>query len=127
MVMLTILASAALLTACSATDGDTIRCGSERIRLTGIDAPEMRGHCRRGRSCAPGDPIASKKALAKLLTRRPVTIRRLGRDRYGRTLALVAAGGVDLSCAQLKAGRAIYKPQWDNRKILAKSCSSHTR
>src|SRR3546814_4753345 len=28
-------------------DGDTLRCGGTRIRLQGIDAPEMPGHCRR--------------------------------------------------------------------------------
>ncbi|MGC1270186.1 MAG: hypothetical protein WA842_06275 [Croceibacterium sp.] len=37
--------------ACSVTDGDTIRCGDERIRLLGIDAPEMGGRCREGRVC----------------------------------------------------------------------------
>ena len=24
---------------CTVTDGDTLRCGEERLRLTGIDAP----------------------------------------------------------------------------------------
>jgi endonuclease YncB( thermonuclease family) len=48
---------------CSVTDGDTIRCGDERIRLLGIDAPELPGHCRSGRNCAPGDPYASTSSL----------------------------------------------------------------
>ncbi len=39
---------------CSVTDGDTIRCGEERIRITAIDAPETRA-CRRGRQCVAGD------------------------------------------------------------------------
>jgi len=30
-----------LATACIVTDGDTIRCGDERIRLLAIDAQEM--------------------------------------------------------------------------------------
>lgn len=37
-------------------DGDTLRCGSTRIRLSSIDAPELPGHCRPGRECTPGDP-----------------------------------------------------------------------
>lgn len=48
-----------LVAGCTVTDGDTIRCGAERIRLLGIDAPELPGHCRSGRACAPGDPYGS--------------------------------------------------------------------
>lgn len=47
-----------------AIDGETLRCGKERIRLLGIDAPETPGHCRRGRKCVEGDPYASKAALS---------------------------------------------------------------
>ena len=32
----------------SVTDGDTLRIGSERIRLHGIDAPESAQSCRAG-------------------------------------------------------------------------------
>lgn len=53
---------------CTAVDGDTLRCSEiGRVRLLGIDAPEMPGHCRKSRTCAPGDPAASKKALEKLV------------------------------------------------------------
>jgi endonuclease YncB( thermonuclease family) len=41
---------------CTVTDGDTIRCNGERIRLLGIDTPELPGHCRKGRDCVSGDP-----------------------------------------------------------------------
>src|SRR3546814_15093835 len=44
-------------------DGDTLRCGGPRIRLQGIDAPAMPGHCRTGRVCAPGAPYASPDNL----------------------------------------------------------------
>lgn len=78
-----------------AVDGDTLRCGKERIRLLGIDAPEMPGHCRRGRRCVSGDPHASKLALRSMLNGR-ATIKRRGRDRYGRTLARITVNGIDL-------------------------------
>ncbi|GAM00540.1 thermonuclease family protein [Sphingomonas parapaucimobilis] len=97
---------------CSAIDGDTLRCGRERIRLIGIDAPEMPGHCRPGRLCAVGDPFASRDSLANALFA-PIVIERVGRDRYGRTLAFVSAGGEDLSCVQLRRGQARYRPDWD--------------
>nr|WP_288413524.1 thermonuclease family protein [uncultured Sphingomonas sp.] len=89
-----------------AIDGDTLRCGKERIRLLGIDAPEMPGHCRRGRRCVLGDPFASKAALAAILGGSAV-IQRSGQDRYGRTLARVRVNGIDLSVAQLRKGMAV--------------------
>lgn len=94
-----------------AIDGDTLRCGKERIRLLGIDAPEMPGHCRRGRKCVEGDPYASKAALAAMLKGK-AAIERRGRDRYGRTLARVRVNGVDLSEAQVAAGMAIFIFRW---------------
>jgi micrococcal nuclease len=104
---------AALACTLVAIDGDTLRCGRERIRLLGIDPPEMRGHCRRGRVCVKGDPIHSKAMLARVL-RGSATIQRVSHDRYGRTLATVRDNGVDLSCHQLASNQAIYVAQWDN-------------
>lgn len=109
------------LQGCRAVDGDTLRCGPERIRLLAIDAPELPGHCRTGRNCAPGDPYASTASLAAALTG-PLTIERVGEDRYGRTLALVAGAGRDLSCWQLAGGHAIYKAAWDNGHRVARTC-----
>lgn len=114
------------LVGCRATDGDTLRCGSERIRLLGIDAPEMPGHCRRGRVCAPGDPHASKAALADALAG-PLTIERVGRDHYGRTLALVSGPHGDLSCRQLARGHAIYRAEWDDGSRVARTCPAVVR
>jgi len=130
------------IASCRAVDGDTLHCGDERIRLLGIDAPELPGHCRRGRACVPGDGYASRESLAAVLERLPrasiskiemfrnggrlrlLTIQRLGRDRYGRTLALVSVGGVDLSCYQLQRGQAVYVERWDNGGRLAALCSA---
>ena len=120
---LSLLSLAAVTLGCVqpvAIDGDTIRCAN-------LDAPELPGHCRRGRVCAPGDPRASRAALAALLRRGPVLVTLLGRDRYHRHLALVAAGGVNLSCAQIAAGQAIYKPRWDPRRRVALACPPEAR
>jgi hypothetical protein len=106
---------------CRATDGDTIRCGDERIRLLGIDAPELAGHCRRGRVCAPGDGQASKRSLERLIAD-PVRVTRYGRDRYGRTLAVVYAGKVNTSCRQLEQKQAIYRRDWDNGRHVGAAC-----
>jgi len=114
------------ITGCRASDGDTLRCGSERIRLLGIDAPELDGHCRAGRTCAPGDPIASTASLRKALRGR-LTIQRIGRDRYGRTLALITGRRGDLSCWQLRHRQALYRRDWDNGARLRAICRAARR
>ena len=106
---------------CRVIDGDTLGCGGQRIRLLGIDAPELPGHCRKGRHCAPGDPYAATRALEGaaqgLLRIQPVT-----QDRYGRSIATVSnAGGEDLSCIMLKAGAA-YRSDWDNGGHVFRHC-----
>lgn len=108
---------------CRATDGDTIRCGDERIRLLAIDAPELPGHCREGRVCAPGDPVASTRTLTSAMTA-TMSITRIGTDRYGRTLAMVSGPRGDLSCWQLSQDQAIYRSEWDTGYRIARECPS---
>lgn len=122
-----ILALSLAAVGCIATDGDSIRCGDERIRLTGIDAPEL-GRCQpRGRRCAPGDGAASQRALRAALAKGKLRIVRLGKDRYGRTLAVVFVGTTNLACSQLAAGQAIYRRDWDNRAMVARDCPKLAR
>lgn len=101
------------ISGCRATDGDTIRCGDERIRIIGIDAPEL-GSCRQGRVCVEGDPVRATETIAGELGK-ALTIERMGTDRYGRTLAHVYADGQSLACTQMAAGSAEYVERWDDR------------
>ena len=106
----------------SVSDGDSIRCqDGTRLRLAGIDAPEM-SHCRRGRICAPGDPRASRDNLRRLagasIRYRIVDANLCKRgfqatDHYGRRVVRAFVGGVDLSKAQLRGGFAMI---WECRK-----------
>lgn len=102
-------------------DGDTLRCGHTRVRLLGIDAPEMT-HCPRWRVCVAGDGPASKRSLTEALRRGPVRYRSVTIDRFGRQVAVVWAGGGNLSCWQLQRGQAVYKAKWDNGRIIARDC-----
>jgi endonuclease YncB( thermonuclease family) len=71
----------------SVHDGDTITIQAEnatrvRVRLYGIDAPELRqehGH-------------DAQLAMSSMVAGRQVEARPMARDRYGRTVALVRAG-----------------------------------
>jgi micrococcal nuclease len=85
----------------SVHDGDTVRtCGSERIRIENIDAPELPGSpkCtdrRRQGWCDHALAERSRAALASFLASGPVAISRSGTDRYGRTLARLSVNGED--------------------------------
>jgi endonuclease YncB( thermonuclease family) len=82
---------------------------AERIRLVGIDAPEVGSHARCPTEATAGR--AAKATLAGLIRGRPVEITRTGVDRYRRTLARLSVDGADVDAAMLAAGAAIpYRP-----------------
>jgi len=65
--------------------GDTIRtCEGERIRISNIEAPEMRGSpkCRRGGWCDYALAEQSRDELSAFLASGTVTISRSGTDKY---------------------------------------------
>lgn len=81
-------------------DGDTLTVLLERrqirIRLVGIDAPEL--HQAFGRR--------SRDSLAGMCAGLTATIAEQGRDRYGRTLGRVSCAGMDANTEQLRRGMA---------------------
>jgi len=109
----------ALCLVASVYDGDTITCeGGTRLRLAGIDAPEIK--CpRRRRPCAPGDPIASRDNLRRLVDEADglivyslvdANLCRAGfqdRDPFGRPVVRVWVNGRELSAEQLAGGFAV--------------------
>jgi endonuclease YncB( thermonuclease family) len=78
-------------------DGDTLDCDGQRVRLHGIDAPELPGHCR------------STENLRLLAEAGTLHCTRIDTDHYGRTVAQCSAGGADLSCSQIASGHAIRR------------------
>lgn len=76
---------------CKAIDGDTVRCGRERIRLREVYAAE------RG---APGAE-SQRRALQRQLDSGDVRIRRHGKDAFGRTLGDVYVDGRRISQADV--------------------------
>ena len=83
---------------CTSTDG-------EKIRLACIDTPELRGK--------RADPIPAKAArdyLNGLVAGEEVSIRRITKDRYGRTVAELSKDGVNIQERLVDKGFAsVYK------------------
>lgn len=101
------LAAAALTTPaeaahCRAVDGDTLACGTDRIRLIGLDAPELRAQCLREWHAAR----ASRARLQQLVAG-GVQLERRGTDRYRRTLAIARTrDGRDVAMIMIREGHA---------------------
>ena len=119
--ILPLLLSTTPIMGCRAVDGDTLRCGAERVRLLAIDSPEMHG-CPRNRVCVEGDAQAAKRNLERLIYGKTLRIERVKRDRYGRTIAVVYAGSINTSCAQIAGRYAQYIARFDDGKRIARGC-----
>lgn len=101
MTALALLAGAVIAcTAPTVHDGDTLRCGPDRIRLFGVDAPEV----RRGKT--PAEPLAYEaRDLLTRLTRGRVGCRVVDEDRYGRKVARCwSSASADLNAAMIRSG-----------------------
>ena len=82
-------------------DGDSITVlaagkAQIKVRLEGIDAPEL------------GQPFgkASKAAMSDLVFGKDVELQTAGKDRYGRTLAVVIVAGVNANLELVRRGLA---------------------
>jgi len=87
-------------------DGDTIDIAGQRIRLEGIDAPEMAQTCGRGWFGTWACGKASAKALTALIGSREITCSRQGTDKYGRMLGVCSVAGEDLNATMVRSGMA---------------------
>lgn len=85
------------------TDGDTIRCGDVRVRLHGVDAPEM--------DTPAGAP--SRDALAAIVAGGPLACADTGGRTYGRVVAICRLqDGLDVGEAVIRAGWARDWPKF---------------
>jgi micrococcal nuclease len=88
-------------------DGDTVWWQGEKIRISGIDAPELNGRCPAERRRA----ITARNRLVVMINAGPVTIDLNGADRFGRTLA--SLGGIgDQLVNEVLASRWPKRKDW---------------
>lgn len=90
-------------------DGDTFAIASERVRIEGIDTPEIDGKCQKEQALA----LAAKLRLAQIIDGSTVVLERTGTDRYKRTLATVTADGADVGTILVSEGLArVWEAKW---------------
>ena len=104
-------------------DGDSLALGDRRLRLKGIDAPELQQRCRKdGFDYGCGADSASH--LRGLIGRNDVDCRAEGTDRYGRDLVRCVAAGVDLNETMVRSGHAVAFGDYELAESLARSESA---
>lgn len=88
-----------------------------RVRLHGIDAPEMTGsqpYCRQ-----------SKEKLSSLLEGKTVTVRVNGYDRYERALGIVSTDACkDVNLEMLRSGMAWHYKHFDHTPVYIKAAET---
>ena len=98
------------------TDGDTIRIGEERIRFSGIDAPELKQTCLYQEiefNCGE----FSKNLLIEKISNQEVSCIRESKDQYGRTLAECFVGKDSLSSYLVREGYAFANRKYSDKFI----------
>lgn len=100
------------------TDGDTLRCGDVRVRLHGIDAPEM--------DAPAGAP--SRDALAAAVGAGPLFCEDTGGRTYGRVVAICRRpDGLDVGEAVIRAGWARDWPTFSGGRYAPAEAEARTR
>lgn len=88
-------------------DGDTIVLNGDRIRLSGIDAPELSQPCGMGPKAA--------EWLGRFIEGKAVTCIKTGKS-YNRIVARCTVDGVDLQDALVRSGQAFDSPKYSRGK-----------
>ena len=91
------------------SDGDSLRIGGDRIRLTGFDAPELDQVCWREDGSEWSCGREARAAMRGLLEGGEIACRPEGEDKYGRVLARCSVGETDLGASMVSAGLAARK------------------
>jgi endonuclease YncB( thermonuclease family) len=87
-------------------DGDSIVVAGTEIRIFGIDAPEYRQTCHNAARRWPCGRAAAS-AMRAMVAGRQIHCQPREQDRFGRTVAVCHAGGLDLGAAMVKGGQAV--------------------
>lgn len=103
-----------------AADGDTLTLDGHRVRLAGMDTPEMMQVCKRdGADWRCG--VAARSRLAEFLRAGPVTCRTQGTDKYNRWLARCQNSAGDLGASMVREGLAVAYGAYEDEEQFARA------
>jgi endonuclease YncB( thermonuclease family) len=102
-------------------DGDTIWIGKTKIRLHGIDAPEMRQECHQQDGNAYLCGVASTDALRILIGSGSVRCEGNTYDRYKRLIAVCYSDIANLNAELVRQGRALAYRRYSMDYVLVEN------
>ena len=96
------------VTVTKVSDGDSLRSGKLRIRIFGIDAPELKQQCQDQNGSAWACGLAARQQMENLLDADKLLHCELRDvDRYGRLVMQCFRGTVDIGAAMVRSGHAL--------------------
>ena len=104
-----------------ASDGDSLVLQGDRVRLIGIDAPELDQVCWDAAGAEWRCGRAAREELVKRLAAGPVECQTRGEDKYGRTLARCSVADADLGAHMVGQGLALSTEGYGAEQATAKS------
>ena len=103
-------------------DGDTVVIGTAKVRLYGVDAPELAQTCDLdGAAWACGQH--ARQMLADLIGRAKLQCQVQDTDRYGRLVATCLARGRDIAADLVRQGGALAYRRYTDRYVGAEDAA----
>lgn len=96
-------------------DGDTLDVGGTRLRLFGIDAPELSQRCGAGGRVRCG--VVAAAWLRRHVDGARLYCRVVDRDRYSRSVAICTRAGQDVGAGLVAAGWAVAYRRYSVRYV----------
>lgn len=106
----------AIIGAIQVIDGETLEIQNQRIKLWGVDAPDLNQTCKDGQDAGYDCGKEAASALSQWLTElQPVRCEPRGNDNSGNTIAICyTSTGDDIAGWMVRNGYAIDWPKYSN-------------
>lgn len=98
-------------------DGDTVDVDGRRVRLEGVDAPEIAQVCGRAKGGVWPCGRAAADALVQLIGQQRVTCQSEGTDKYERMLGICSVAGVEINAHLVRKGYAWAFVKYSDRYV----------
>ena len=90
------------------SDGDSLRSGDLRIRLFGIDAPELKQQCTDQNGTLWGcGAVARHQLIGLIKENKKLKCNLRDVDRFGRLIMQCFTGSIDIAAAMVRSGHAL--------------------
>jgi endonuclease YncB( thermonuclease family) len=101
-------------------DGDTLSAGGERLRLQGMDAPELDQTCEDGGGKPWACGVEARRLLMRLVAGGETECLGRERDKYHRLLVRCHAGTTNINGALVRQGLAVASGRYAQEQVAAR-------